>query len=383
MKKVKTVFTTILIFAVIVAVVFIAVYKTNNDFRNWVNTNFKLEQSITSPDKTASASKPTIVVIEELEANQKKIEDKVDNLKIEFENTDISNTEKLENLKAQLSDIENELADIKYQIGLLKSNLTNFSNSNLLINSNFSVNQRSKTTYTEANKYTVDRWLLTGGSLKVDSIGVTLTGTGQGLKQFIENPAILSERVITLSVKAIGTYKVIIQINSTNIELDLENNSATVSLPEIKNSDKVAVILQTQENTVSYKSVKLEFGEIATEFNPRLFVEELNFCQRYYYQLGSVTEYIPVGIGQFNTTNNVFCSGLYTTTMRNIPTTTFTGEMTLRSGNNYLKATTLNNYGSGKSFQLSITTNGSQPAGLACDIFLGKNSYITFDAEIY
>lgn len=413
MKKLKTIIATILAFVIVVSVVLVVVYKNNNGFRTWVDTNFKLEQTI--PDNTTSASTPTLVVIEELEANQKKIEEKVDNLKIEFENTDISNTEKLEALKSQLELIENELADVKYQIQLLRSNLTNYSNSNLLINGNFQINQRGQTSYSESTEYTVDRWMNSENS-------TTVTQTSKGIRlmrnndvkfnrnaiiQSIERYEILEGRTVTCSIKVsdnsvangisfgLSISKYVNSNSNKLIESSVYTSEGiltiTGTLPETFDELKaegykylnfyIEMDFEASENEyVDIEWAKLEFGSLATEYNPRLYAEELSLCQRYYLALTSA-----IGIGQINTSKVAIVSGSYPTSMRIINPTLklVSGKIMVRSGNLYIYATNYRqDYGGYNNYRIQFDLEFESPVGNACDVFL-ENGLFEFNAEIY
>lgn len=125
-------------------------------------------------------------------------------------------------------------------------NILVYSNPNLLINSNFKINQRGLSTYTTANTYTVDRWKLVDGSLTVVADGIMLNGT---IEQKLENPP---TQTVTPSCSA-GTCTY---------------------------SNGVFTITTTSDALISW--AKLEVGLIKTEYSPRPYAEELNMCQRYY-----------------------------------------------------------------------------------------------------
>ena len=67
---------------------------------------------------------------------------------------------------------------------LHESLLNSLSNTNLLINGDFRINQRNKQTYTENWKYTVDRWLISSYAdtqLDVLDNGVRMTIKSLGI----------------------------------------------------------------------------------------------------------------------------------------------------------------------------------------------------------
>ena len=170
------------------------------------------------------------------------------------------------------------------------------SNPNLLINGDFSINQRGETRYSTNNKYTVDRWNLLYGSLIVNNDGsVTHTSknTWQGIRQYIEYPSRLAGKTVTLSCKCSSTGPKTIQLNRNstnlgNISVPTSEDSVlsfSTTIPsDISDDDKLIVILYTPAagQSITYYWVKLEIGSVATEFSPRPYTEELALCQRYY-----------------------------------------------------------------------------------------------------
>ncbi len=125
----------------------------------------------------------------------------------------------------------------------------NVSNPNLLINGDFKVNQRGSTTYTEAGKYTVDRWKLLSGSVEVVTGGIILNGT------------------ITQTLEHTPAMQVVASSNAGTISYS--NGAVTLST--------------TTATLITY--AKLEVGTTPTPFSPRPYAEELAMCQRYGFML--------------------------------------------------------------------------------------------------
>lgn len=179
------------------------------------------------------------------------------------ENSDHSNSANFANRSAvaEVSETQVDLTSnqniegTKNFIGTLQTqnhdvlNSTQVSNPNLLINGNFQINQREKTTYTTIGEYTVDRWRLESGSVSVAQNGIVLNGT---IAQPLEFPP----------------------TQQTTLSVDTSNGE----------------VIATYENGVVYLSasnvligwVKLECGTHATMFCPKPYAEELLLCQRYY-----------------------------------------------------------------------------------------------------
>ena len=150
---------------------------------------------------------------------------------------------------------DQEISGTKNFVGSLQTNnhavlnSTEISNPNLLINGNFQINQREKTTYTTIGEYTVDRWKLTNGSVSVVENGIVLNGT---IVQPLEN---IPQGSVTLSVDE----------SDGNVVAIYENGVVSLSA----------------EN-VLIGWVKLEHGNTKTMFCPKPYAEELLLCQRYY-----------------------------------------------------------------------------------------------------
>lgn len=164
---------------------------------------------------------------------------------------------------------------------------TKFSNPNLLINPDFKINQRGKTTYEtsgEGKIYSVDRWRLERGKVTVNSDGtVTVTATGgatnkegyyqQQLENAISDAYTVSMEVISIS----GTVRIAIDGAWQNIKSGLNvfygiTGTSTVGLQLASGS------------SIMLKWVKLEQGSIATPFVAPNPTEELMKCKRFFYK---------------------------------------------------------------------------------------------------
>lgn len=169
----------------------------------------------------------------------------------------------------------------------------NVSNSNLLLNGDFRVNQRNKAAYVcTKNEYTVDRWLGTNGlTVTTKDSGVLLSATATcKFEQKLEmDYASFSNEMVTISAK-IGNTKysksalMPVQkptVASKLISLDIAGGNKLKLM--INNTGIVSFVIELVAGA-SFKVfyAKLEFGEVATTFIPRLYAEELSLCQRYY-----------------------------------------------------------------------------------------------------
>ena len=143
---------------------------------------------------------------------------------------------------------------------------------NLVINGNFSVNQRgyvSGTATTGANQYTLDRWrVVTSGqaaTFTTTGAGRTVTAPSGGIEQVIEGASIGG-----------GTYV----INWTG--------TASCTVNGVSRTKGATFTLTAGSNaTVRFSSgtvtdVQIEPGEVATAFEMRPIAMERTLCQRYF-----------------------------------------------------------------------------------------------------
>lgn len=155
-------------------------------------------------------------------------------------------------------------------------NARQFSFRNKLINGNFAINQRAYVSGTAtggANQYTLDRWrVVTAGqnlAFAASGNGNQVTAPAGGIEQVIEG-ANIEGGVYTLSWTGTATATV----NGTAIVSGAQTASLTA------NTD---VTVKFSGGTVSL--AQFEIGSIATVFEQRNNVAELEFCQRYYEKL--------------------------------------------------------------------------------------------------
>lgn len=186
---------------------------------------------------------------------------------------------------------------------------TKFSNPNLLINPDFKINQRGKTSYTDGGfSYTVDRWRSSSKTVTVSDSGLTIqTDDEAWFTQKLEKRI---EENTTLSIK-------ISDING-KISLSPPTNNLFITSPGVYSitlSDVEEFNLYLFANTsVTIEWTKLEKGSIATPFVAPNPTEELIKCQRYYVKtVGELRAFSNAGTS-FGVTINL------PTTMRTKPT---------------------------------------------------------------
>lgn len=156
----------------------------------------------------------------------------------------------------------------------------NVYNDNLVLNGNFTINQRGKSTYkndTWTNEYTVDRWIsaksivepISGQGVKVTSLSTN--GSSVWFKQLFEQTYSGSHTLSCMVTQITG--EVYLYSKAKGVKLQLGENK--MNIEDVKQVS--FELAQGASVTISY--VKLEKGEIATKFVAPSFGEEYTKCQ--------------------------------------------------------------------------------------------------------
>lgn len=256
----------------------------------------------------------------------------------------------------------------------------NLSNENQVINGNFAINQRGKTTYnndTWTNAYTVDRWMSAKSKVDVNSNGtVTITslstnGSSVWFKQLLEKTI---EGACTLSCEATSvTGDVYLFSQAKGIKVKQGINKITLS------DLKQASFELKQGASVTLKWVKLEQGSISTPFVTPNMAEELMKCKRFFYNVSKTL--LGYGIGE-----KIFIEATELTNMRDIGTVYILNSEL----ENYIRydghmeriILNVNNFGISITMGYIRITLGNRLADSKV-VALDLNSSITIDAEIY
>lgn len=167
-------------------------------------------------------------------------------------------------------------------------------NNNLLVNSDFrnTINQRGNTTYTDNSSdekwtYTIDRWRIKNLTLTVNATSITIKNNGTspyGFQQPIGYYLPLGTYTASCAVRSItgNAYMSVTNSNNSN-NLVVGINSYTWTNVSI-GSMSIVVDAGSQ---VELEWAKLEVGNAATTFFPRLLDEEIMICQRFYQTVSS------------------------------------------------------------------------------------------------
>lgn len=171
---------------------------------------------------------------------------------------------------------------------------------NLLINSNFKINQRSSSYYD--NGYSVDRWFISDGEVNISDQGIKV-GYGDYIPS--ANPAVLSQKIetafsgdVTLTVNVgevfntnpsatIGYLYNGIREYIKSETLNIGDNVISGTIPEGASDIIVSLhgadanLGDAETSYTLFKYAKLENGKISTQYIVPDVVTELARCQRY------------------------------------------------------------------------------------------------------
>lgn len=274
------------------------------------------------------------------------------------------------------------------------------SNPNLLINGDFRVNQRGKTSYTSMTEYTVDRWKNSGTNIVVNDDGTVTVNKISGWNffyQIIEDYQALRGKTVTLTVKfkdisyTNGTPRIMVRDNVNAYGREVIKGAGIYSVTGTIDANATYVHVRVLYNgqagdsdiNATIEWAKLEIGSIATPFSPRPYAEELAMCQRYYEKIDTSLTDNKYQIRKYARSTYFFYDGKvsFKVRKRTIPTVKVYSSNTDTAG--YLYDT---NQTSDKAMSISYTTtddfmvsitNGDVAVNDSC------NGYFEADAEIY
>lgn len=280
-----------------------------------------------------------------------------------------------------LSDIQKQT--VRTNIGAMGA--LNVYNPNLLINGDFTINQRGASSYTTTGtSYTCDRLVHYGANAytltPITTGGVTINASGgiADFAQVIEDGATkYGGKAMTLSISVSGT---IYSVSGTPVKGTL--SSFAGSFPNCKfylewtSSDIFKAWFRvTSGATVTINWWKLELGSIATPFVPPLTAEELPKCQRY-----GIPIRLHGGANYATSTTSILCGIPLPSTLRTTPTITVSTQPTVGgNGSTYTVTNTTVNSVYSNEVILAITTSGIT----ANEIYALQGGMAFLDAEIY
>lgn len=265
---------------------------------------------------------------------------------------------------------------------------TKFSNPNLLINPDFKINQRGKSTYSSTGAgATVDRWIGTNAKTVVNSDNTVTVSSLSGTGYFTQHEENISygKHTYSIYVQAItGTVKAFYKSkNSKDIELGTLKQGLN-TFTSVDDGFKSFFLNIAGGSSVTLKYVKVEQGTVATAFIAPNMAEEITKCKRYF-QVLNVFEGFVGSVSYWNLYTKFYVGAMRTTSptiTANVSSATInlSGDNTdrkLQLGNSITPTMYLN--------ELIIThksaTNFGYNAFTAC-IFRSAITY-NVDAEIY
>lgn len=253
-----------------------------------------------------------------------------------------------------------------------------FSNPNLLLNSNFKVDQRGRGTYTNNTTkptYTLDRWMSINtevvynvdGTATITSLATT--DTSAWFKQILEH-AINDTCTLSCNITAVtGSAYLYNHANGKKIVKGLN----TVTLSYLKE----ASIELKQGASITIEWIKLEKGSKATAYVAPNYANELQRCMMYYNVVNTSLN------GYFTTQMYVGCETLLN--MRTKPTVKGVGSIWVYyyGGNTKYKFSDLQSIVLTKYSEITLLV---APLGVSqqnMTVVFDVDSYIELDAEVY
>lgn len=253
-----------------------------------------------------------------------------------------------------------------------------FSNPNLLLNSNFRVDQRGRGTYTNNTTkptYTLDRWMSINtevvynvdGTATITSLATT--DTSAWFKQILEH-AINDTCTLSCNITAVtGSAYLYNHANGKKIVKGLN----TVTLSYLKE----ASIELKQGASITIEWIKLEKGSKATAYVAPNYANELQRCMMYY---NVVTTSLN---GYFTTQMYVGCETLLN--MRTKPTVKGVGSIWVYyyGGNTKYKFSDLQSIVLTKYSEITLLAAPLSVSQQNMTVVFDADSYIELDAEVY
>lgn len=253
-----------------------------------------------------------------------------------------------------------------------------FSNPNLLLNSNFKVDQRGRGTYTNNTTkptYTLDRWMSINtevvynvdGTATITSLATT--DTSAWFKQILEH-AINDTCTLSCNITAVtGSAYLYNHANGKKIVKGLN----TVTLSYLKE----ASIELKQGASITIEWIKLEKGSKATAYVAPNYANELQRCMMYYNVVNTSLN------GYFTTQMYVGCETLLN--MRTRPTVKGVGSIWVYyyGGNTKYKFSDLQSITLTEYSEITLLVAPSGVSQQNMTVVFDENSYIELDAEVY
>lgn len=276
------------------------------------------------------------------------------------------------------------------------------SNPNILINSDFKINQRNQSSWSFRNTehaYTVDRWYgECAGGTSSDLLTVTYqssngtiqlssraTNGSNVLAQPIEEGLLTNGETYTMSGRIDGAYvKKTFVLSNSNISVGV-SDSAQVQIGirpcNLSGADWEFYIILYGSVSTTISEVKLEKGDTATKYIAPDFTTEFLKCCRFYQAFEGTTQAYGSTSASANT---AYMQYPLKTVMRERPTITV-GSGTVRGSDNYegsINSVTVASYYPDQNNSIYINVNFNSSGFTTLRAAVATFSGIWFDAEI-
>ena len=290
------------------------------------------------------------------------------------------------------------------------------SNRNLIINGAMQVWQRG-TSFNGAG-YTADRWFqasnntnaITQSSVTLpngdaaNTLKVTATGSASewfDIYQVVEDYKRLLGKTVTMSgwVRTNINGVVFRKYSDQNLSSVVPNDGAwhyieATFTPDVSGGavrgptgSTFGVTFNAPLSVVSgdyyeFAQVQLEIGDTATPFEHRSYGQELQLCQRYYYNTLASTDYNSIGSGVIATSTRTALYVKHPVQMRVSPTVTILGNPFIRSGGADYAVSGVSGHYSNNSLLAYFDTSSGMTVGYGCTVFGTTTSGISCEAEL-
>lgn len=284
------------------------------------------------------------------------------------------------------------------------TSVASFSNPNLLINGDFQIWQRGESFSSIANKYSADRWLIKNakastalvekstdvpdGQPMCQSIHMTETTEENSYLRYMFEHALKGTFTLSFWYKTSAAFNTYIYDDGVLTHLGKLTTLNTWTKATFTFSATsltfLSIIHAMSVGDTYIAGVKLEYGNVATPFTPRLYLEEFAMCQRYFLRLQSIC---PMFMAQQAATHTyAYMSIPLTVPLMGQPSITFYNAKLLKNGTDgeVVNITSMACAGYSKiSVTVQMVIGSNYEIGVPYFLTLPDSGYIDFDAEIY
>ena len=270
------------------------------------------------------------------------------------------------------------------------------SNPNLLINGDFSINQRgwTNTSTSDGDDYCVDRWQLEDNGGKFNPSSKTYTSGTQwyDLNQRIEDYEKFKGKTLTLSCKVnsvsdANSFRLYYRDTSQHDTVYISGTGIftyTFTVDSSTTMLQVGIRNSSANKNISIEYIKLEVGSVATPFNPRPYAEELAMCRRYYMKLNFANTGTNhnVGFNGGSTSSRIF----FPIFLRKAPDVGYSNvsDFGVNTQGSPVTATAINFGGYSEGGVSLVFSSTGLTAGNGSTLYINTaNAWLDFDAEIY